>query len=174
MQVLKLKILLILTALTIIGEVASIFLWTTNHAVGGEPTARFSLAVDYRFAVANAAVFAVLNILALIWIFRRNKIGAPLLIAISVLNRAISYPLFIGGAHGIFITWTVILVIFAYNEFRGLSNFENAFLLTGTVLDLAISSLLFSAADNAGLGLGFYIVVLAVLTGIVAAIRNLR
>jgi hypothetical protein len=46
MRELKHKILLALSALTIIGEVASIFLWTTNRYVGGEPYARFSLAVS--------------------------------------------------------------------------------------------------------------------------------
>ncbi len=174
MQELKHNILLVLTAITIIGEIASIVLWTTNRPVGGEPYARFSLAVDYRIAIVNAAIFAVLNIISFIWIIRRNKIGAPFLIAISILNRAISYPLFIGGAHGIFITWTALLVIFGYVEYRGLSNFETAFLSAGTILDLAASSLLFSAVNSAFLGLIFYLAVLAVLAGIVIAIRKLR
>ncbi|MCK5628771.1 hypothetical protein KAI12_04820, partial [Candidatus Bathyarchaeota archaeon] len=69
------KILMILVAITIIGEVASIILWTTNPAISGEPEARFSLAVDYKIAVANAAIFAVLNLIALIWIKRQNKRG---------------------------------------------------------------------------------------------------
>jgi hypothetical protein len=77
MQDLKHKILLVLTALTIIGEFASIILWTTNRPVGGEPYARFSLAVDYTIAVANAAVFIVLNLVAFMWLFRRNKMGPP-------------------------------------------------------------------------------------------------
>jgi hypothetical protein len=168
------KILLVLTAITIIGEVASIILWTLNRPMGGEPYARFSLAVDYRIAIVNAATFAALNILAFIWIFRRNKLGAPFLIAISILNRVISYPLFVGGAHGIFITWTAILVIFAYAQYRGLSTFEIAFLSLGAILDVAISGMLFSAVDNAFLGLVFYLAVLAVLVGIVVAIRKFR
>ena len=174
MRDLKRKILLILTAITIIGEIASIILWITNRPIGGEPYARFTLAVDYRIAVADAAVFAALNIVGLIWIIKRNKNGALLLITNAILNRIISYPLFIGGAHGIFITFTTILVIFAYVEYRGLSNFETAFLSLGVILDLAVSSLLFSAADSAQLGLAFYLVVLAILVGIVVAIRKLR
>jgi hypothetical protein len=174
MQDLKHKILLILVAITIIGEVASIILWTTNRPVGGEPSARFSLAVDYTIAVANAAVFAVLNIISLIWIIRRNKIGSLLLIIASILNRIISYPLFIGGVHGIFITFTSILVIFAYAEYRGLRNFETAFLSLGAIFDLAVSSLLFNAVNNADVGLVFYLVVLAILVGVVVAIRKLR
>jgi hypothetical protein len=121
MQDLKHKILLVLVALTIIGEIASIILWTTNRPVGGEPYARFSLAVDYTIAVANAAVFAALNGIAFILIFRRNKIGPIFLITISIINRAISHPIFIGGVHGIFITWTILLIIFAYLDYKKLS-----------------------------------------------------
>ncbi len=173
MREIRHKILIVFTALTIIGEVLSIFLWVTNRPLGPEPSARFSLSVDYLIAVANAAVFAALNAVALAWIIRRNKLGAPLLIGISIINRVISDALFIGGAHGIFITWTTILVVFAYNEWRGLSNFETAFFALGTFGDLVLSSLLFTAAD-ASLGLVFYFAVLAVLFGVVVAKRKLR
>lgn len=115
------KALLLLVAVTIIAEVASIILWVVNPPLGVESEARFSLAVDYTYAVANAAVFAALNLVAFMWIFRRNKNGPLFLIAISIINRAISHPLFIGGVHGIFITWTALLVIFAYLDYRKLS-----------------------------------------------------
>ena len=114
------KILLVLTLITIIGEVASIFLWTINPRIPiGQ--ARFTLAVDFRIAVANSVVFAVLNVVALMWISRRNKIGPIFLIAISIINRLISELLFIGGVHAFFLTWTVILVIFSYLDYRKLS-----------------------------------------------------
>lgn len=119
MRELKHKILLALIAATVIGELGSIFLWVTNRPVAGEPYARFSLAVDYRLAVVDAAVFAALNILAFVWIQRKNKIGAPFLIAILILNRGLSSLLFIGGAHAILITWTALLVIFSYAEYIG-------------------------------------------------------
>jgi len=121
MRNLQHKTLLILTAITIVAEIASIILWTTNRPIAGEPYARFSLAVDYTIAVADAAVFAVLNLIALVLIFRRNKMGPIFLIVISIVNRAISQPIFIGGVHGIFLTWTAILVIFAYLDYRKLS-----------------------------------------------------
>jgi len=174
MQDIKHKILLILTAITIFGEVAAIILWTTNHPFAGEPYARFSLAVDYRIAIANVAVFAVLNLIALVWIIRRNKIGPIFLIAISIINRVISEFIFIGGAHGIFITWTALLVIFAYGEYRGLSKFETLFLSGGVIFDLAATALLFNAANNATIGLVFYFLLLAFLVGIVVAIKKLR
>jgi hypothetical protein len=120
MQDLKHKILLILTAITIIAEVGSIVLWTANPTIPlGQ--ARITLAVDYTIAVADAAVFAVLNFVALVWIIQRNKMGPIFLVAISITNRVISHPMFIGGAHPVFITWTVLLVIFAYLDYRKLS-----------------------------------------------------
>lgn len=120
MQDLKHKILLALTALTIIAEVASIILWTVNPTIPlGQ--ARITLAVDYTIAVANAAVFAVLNLVAFVWIKRRNPNGTLFLITISIINRLISHPIFIGGAHFVFITWTLLLIIFAYLDYRKLS-----------------------------------------------------
>ena len=121
MQELKYKILLVLTALTVVGEVASIILWTVNPILPSGQEIRFSLAVNYTIAVANAAVFVVLNLVAFVWLMRRNKMGPLFLIAISIANRVISDPIFIGGAHGIFITWTAVLVIFAYFDYRKLS-----------------------------------------------------
>jgi len=120
MQDLKHKILLVLTAITIIGEVGSIILWIVNPTIPlGQ--ARITLAVDYTIAVATAAVFAVLNLAAFVWILRRNKMGPIFLVVISIINRVISHPIFIGGAHLVFITWTVLLIIFAYLDYRKLS-----------------------------------------------------
>ena len=174
MKDLRHRILLILVTLTIFGEILSIFLWVSNRPLGGEPFSRFTLAVDYTVAIANSAVFAALNIIAFVLIFRRNKSGPLILIGISILNRIISYPLFIGGAHGVFITWTALLVILAWVEYRGLTNFELLFLSGGVIFDLVASALLFNAADNPVFGLGFYFLFLALLVGIVVAIKKLR
>ena len=128
MRDLQHKILLILTAITIVAEIGSIILWMVNPRIPlGQ--ARVTLAVDYRIAVADAAVFAVLNLAAFVWILRRTKMGPIFLIAISIINRVVSFPLFIGGAHKVFITWTVLLVIFAYLDYRKLSkqNYLNFF-----------------------------------------------
>jgi hypothetical protein len=120
MRDLQHKILLILVIITIIAEVASIIFWTVNPTIPlGK--ARVTLAVDFRIAIASAAVFAVLNFAAFILILQRNKTGPLLLIAISIINRVLSDPIFIGGAHIVFITWTVLLVIFAYLDYRRMS-----------------------------------------------------
>jgi hypothetical protein len=114
----KHKVLLALTALTIIGELVSIILWTANPTLPSGQHVRFTLAVDYIYAVANASVFLILNIVAFVWIYRRNKLGPLFLIAISVINRVVSHGIFIGGAHLFFIAWTVLLVVFAYLDYR--------------------------------------------------------
>ncbi len=119
MKDLQHKILLALVAITIIAEVASIIFWTVNPTIPlGK--ARVTLAVDFRIAVANAAVFVALNLVAYVLIFRRNRKGPLFLIGISIINRVISEPLFIGGAHLLFITWTILLVIFAILDYRKL------------------------------------------------------
>ena len=174
MQNLKLKILLVIVALTIIGEVASIILWTANPIIPSGENIRYTLAVDYTIAVGNAALFATLNIVALFLIIRRNKIGPLFLIAISIINRLISEPIFVGGIHLIFVTWTAQLVIFAYAEYRGVSNRGTIFLSGGVILDLIATSLIFSPANSLTLGIAFYAIFLAVLVGIAATITKLR
>ena len=77
------KFLLILVILTIVGEFVSIVLWIVNPPLSVEPNARFSLAVDYMFAIANAAVMIPLNLIALYGIFKRFRWG-PLFFIIVV------------------------------------------------------------------------------------------
>jgi hypothetical protein len=123
MQDLQHKILLVLTAFTIICEVASIIFWTVNLKIPlGQ--ARSFLAVDYKIPVASAAVFVVLNLVAFVWIKRRNKNGPLFLIALSIINRLISYTFFKGGDHLLFISWTALLIIFAYLDYRKLSKHQ--------------------------------------------------
>jgi hypothetical protein len=78
--------LIVLTLITIIAEVASIFLWTVNPTIPlGQ--ARVTLAVDYTIAVTSAVVFAILNSIALFWIIKGKTIGPVFLIVISIINR---------------------------------------------------------------------------------------
>jgi hypothetical protein len=174
MQELKHKILLVLIALTIIGEVASIILWTANPIIPTGEHIRYTLKVDYTIAVANAAVFVALNLVALVWIIRRNKMGPLFLIVISIINRLISEPIFVGGIHLVFVTWTAQLVIFAYVEYRGLSNRGTLFLSGGVILDLIVTSLLFNPVNSLIFGVAFYVLFLAILVGMLMAIKKLR
>ena len=120
MQDLVHKILLALTALTIVGEVATIIIWIVNPELP-LGIARSVLAVDYTIAVANGAVFVVLNLVALILIERRNKNGPLFLIAISILNKLVSFPIFVAGGFNVFMAWAIVLVIFAYLDYRRIS-----------------------------------------------------
>lgn len=115
------KVMLALTAITIIGEIGSIIIWLVNPTIPLGAQARFTLVVNYTIAVANAAVFAVLNIIAFILILKRNKLGLIFLIALSIVNRVVSSTFFIGGGHLIFITWSALLIIFALLDYRKLT-----------------------------------------------------
>jgi len=174
MKDLKHKILLVLVALTIIGEVASIILWTANPIIPTGENIRYTLRVNYTIAVGNAAVFVALNLVALIWIIQRNKMGPLFLIAISIINRLISEPIFVGGIHLIFVTWTAQLVIFAYVEYRGLSNRGTLFLSGGVILDLIATSLIFNPVNSLIFGVTFYALFLGILVGMLIAIKKLR
>ena len=168
------KILLLLVILTMIGQFASIVLWIINPPLGIEPSARFSLSVDYIFAVANAAVMIPLNLIAFYGIFKRLDWGPLFFIAISIGNRLLSHFLFIGGIHLIFTTVTAILVIFAYSDYKGLKISETAFLAGGALINFLLSSLLFDPVESVVLGFVFYFAFLISLVGSLIAIKKLR
>ncbi len=162
----KHKILLILISMTILGEVFSIIMWNVL------PESRISI-LDVQFGTINAAIMIPLNLLAFYWIIKGKKWAPLYFIAISIGNRLWSQPLFDGGIHMIFVTWTTILVIFAYNEYRELSNYETAFLSIGAISNLALSAFLFNPIDSLTYGLIFYITFLTILIGTVIALRKL-
>ena len=116
----------------------------------------------------------LLNLIALFGIIKRKNWAPLYFIAISIGNRLWSQPLFDGGIHMIFVTWTTILVVFTYNEYRGLSNYETAFLSIGAIANLALSAFLFNPVDSLTYGLIFYIAFLTILIGTVIALRKLR
>lgn len=163
----KHKILLILISMTIIGEVLSLLIWTL------QPEQRFTV-LSYELGVINAAIMVLLNLIALFGVIKRKNWAPLYFIAISIGNRLLSQPLFDGGIHMIFVTWTTIIVVFAYNEYRGLSNYETAFLSIGAIANLALSAFLFNPVDSLTYGLIFYIAFLTILIGTVIALRKLR
>ena len=112
------KILLILTTLTITGEILSILLWALNPTLPSGLQIRFSLSVDHTIAETNAAIMTALNSLALLLIVRKNRKGAIFLIVISIANRIVSGYIFIGGIHLFSMIWTIILIVFAYLDIK--------------------------------------------------------
>ena len=167
-EIIKHRILLILITLTIIGEALSILIWTF------QPETQLISLLNYELGVISAAVMIILNGLALYWIIKGISWAPLYFIVLSIGNRIWSQTHFDGGIHMIFVTWTGLLVIFAYNEYRGLNNVETGVLSVGVILDLALSSLLFNPVDSLTYGLIFYILFLVVLVGALIVIRKLR
>lgn len=164
----KHKILLILISLTIIGEALSIIMWTL------QPELQLISLLNYELGVISAGVMIVLNLFALYWIIK-GKTWAPIyFIALSIGNRLWSQTHFDGGVHMIFVTWTSLLVIFSYNEYRGLNNSETGILSFGVILNLALSSFLFNPVDSLTYGLIFYLLFLVFLVAVVMVIRKVR
>ena len=120
MQGLTHKILLALTLLTIIGEAATIFIWIFDPMLP-LGTARSSLAVDYRIAIVSDVALIALNVVALVWIYQKSKKGSLFVIAVSIGNRIFSIPIFVGIGFTVFAIWTIILVTFAYLDYRKIS-----------------------------------------------------
>jgi hypothetical protein len=115
------KLLLILISIAIIGEIFSIIIWAVNPLIfQGLHEARFTLAVDYEIAILNAGIMVVLNLVSFFGIIKRKKWGPLILIISSIGNRIASHPIFIGGTHLVFISWTIVLVVFSIIEYRQL------------------------------------------------------
>lgn len=163
----KHKILLLLVALTIIGELLSIILWTTG--LGTDVSI-----IDLQLGIVNAAIMIPLNLIALLGIIKGKKWGSLFLIAISIGNRLWSQLLFIGGIHLIFVTWTALLVIFAFSEYKGLSNLETGVLSGGMLLNFGLSVLLFNPFESLTSGLLFYSLFMVFLVGAIIVYRKLR
>lgn len=164
----KHKILLILLSLTIIGEVLSIIIWAKV------PAERFTLTVGWEIAVLNAVIMIPLNLMALFWIIKRSKLGPLFLIVISIGNRIASQLIFNGGMHLIFVTWTALLVVFAYLEYRQLNTLEALFLAGGVIFALIASILIFTFTGNTIFGVIVYALVLVFVIGALTAIKKFR
>ena len=153
-------------ALTIIGEGLSIVLWTTG--LGTDVSI-----IDLQLGIVNAAIMIPLNLVALFGIIKGKKWGSLFLIVISIGNRLVSQFLFIGGIHLIFVTWTALLVIFAFSEYKELSNLETGVLSGGMLSNFGLSVLLFNPFESLTSGLLFYSLFMVFLVGAIIVYRKL-
>jgi len=135
MQEIPRKILYILIVLTILGEVFSIYMFSSNTSVNPESGfgPRDGLVVDWEIAALNAVIMVPLNLLALVLIIKRKEWGPLFFITISVGNRIASQFFFDSGMHGLFISWTILLVFFAYYVHHKLNKIEILSILAGAV-----------------------------------------
>ena len=162
------KILYVLIFLTVIGESISIFLWTNS------PVQRSVLIVDWEIAVLNAVIMVPLNLLALFWIIKRKDWGPLFLIAISIGNRIASQIFFDSGMHGLFITWTALLVFFAYFTYRPLNKIEILSILGGYVTGFIAFILTYNYTYNSIISTTALFLVLISWIGTIKAIMKYR
>ena len=171
MQEIPRKILYILIVLTILGEIFSIIMWTTNPSGSQDGfNQRSVLIVDWEIAVLNAAIMVPLNLLALFWIFKRKEWGPIFFIAISVGNRIASQFFFDSGMHGIFISWTILLVFFAFYVYHKLNKNEILSILAGAVSGFPVFYYVFWATINEVISTFSWVLVIATWIGTVKLI----
>jgi hypothetical protein len=119
------KILIIFVAINIIGDIGNVAFWWAS------PDSRAaSLNTGYigvNAGVDNALiagtitllVVAVIYIVALFGLMKRTKWAPKLIIAISIVNRALALVLyFISPAFAFWAVWTIILIAISYFDLR--------------------------------------------------------
>jgi len=89
-----------------------------------------------------------LNLLALFWIIKRKEWGPIFFIAISVGNRIASQFFFDSGMHGIFISWTILIVFFAFYVYHKLNKIEILSILAGAVSGFPVFYYVFKYTIN--------------------------
>ena len=119
------KILMLFIVINIVGDVGNVLVWWTNPS-----TRALSLNTGYIGVAAGAEgaliagtvillVVAVVYVVALFGLMRRQNWAPLLVIAISVANRVLALFLYaISAAFLLWAVWTVILVVLAYLVWR--------------------------------------------------------
>ena len=132
MQEIPRKILYILIILTVLGEIFSIVQFSSGDSIN--PDVEFEpLKVGDELAILNAAIMVPLNLLALFLIIKRVGWAPLFFIAISVGNRMWSQFIYGSGMHGLFISWTILLVFFAYYVYRKMNWTEIISIAAGAI-----------------------------------------
>ena len=120
-------ILIPLVAINIIGDVGNIVLWnslpsTQESLMGGHIA---SLAGAENALAAGTIILAVVSVtyvVALFGLLKKQKWGPLLVIAISIVNRAIAVFLYLFNQFFfLWFAWTIILLVVAFLDFRKLS-----------------------------------------------------
>ena len=115
------KTLIRLVGLNVAFDVLSIPFWIALPSLQTAQSTS-TLTVNTSIAIVDAAIAAALFAIALLGIIKKQKWGALLVIAISIVNRAIAVFLYeFSVAFGFWVIWTVILVVLAYLDLRKLS-----------------------------------------------------
>ena len=160
MQEIPRKILYILIILTVLGEIFSIYQFSAGDSIN--PDVEFEpLKVGDEIAILNAAIMVPLNLLALYLIMKRVEWGPLFFIAISVGNRMWSQFIYDSGMHGLFISWTILLVFFAFYVYHKLNKIEILSIFAGAVSGFPVFYYVFWATINEVIATGAWVLVIA-------------
>jgi hypothetical protein len=119
------RLLVFFVVVNIIGELGTIAFWY------GSPSSQVSLlpsilgtsinnnTVTLAIGSALTALVAIVYIFSLLGLTKKQKWGPLMVIAISIVNRALAVVIYeISIAFVFWLVWTVILLVFAYLDFR--------------------------------------------------------
>jgi hypothetical protein len=113
-------VLMVLVTLAIIGGFASVVIWYIM------PDLRMTLLVDYTLAGNVAGIVAFVNLIALIGIKMKEKWGPLLIIVVVIPNRILGFLFFeVNAGQIVFIVWSVILILFAWFDYKQLPKKEH-------------------------------------------------
>jgi hypothetical protein len=119
------RLLMFFVVVNIIGELGTVAFWY------GSPSSRVSLlpsilgtsinneSVTLAVGSALTALVAVVYVVALLGLSKKQKWGSLMVIAVSIVNRVLALVIYeISIAFVFWFVWTVILLVFAYLDFR--------------------------------------------------------
>jgi hypothetical protein len=122
------RLLIFFVLINIIGDLGNVAAWwanpdsralSLNNGIIGSAVGTDSALIAGSVILT---VVAVVYIASLIGLFRKQKWGSLLVIAISIANRVLAVFLYkISAAFAFWGIWTIILVVFAYLDHRNLA-----------------------------------------------------
>jgi hypothetical protein len=119
------KILMLFIAINIIGDIGNVAFWWASPSSRAASLNTGYIGVSAGIDNALIAGTIVLLVISIVYIaslfglMKRLKWALPLIIAISIANRALALVLyFISPAFVFWAVWTVILVVLAYLDWR--------------------------------------------------------
>jgi hypothetical protein len=119
------KILILFIAINIIGDIGNVAFWWASPSSRAASLNTGYIGVSAGIDNALIAGTIVLLVISIVYIaslfglMKRLKWALPLIIAISIANRALALVLyFISPAFAFWAVWTVILVVLAYLDWR--------------------------------------------------------
>jgi hypothetical protein len=119
------KILIIFVAINIIGDIGNVAFWWANPASRAASLNTGYIGMNAGISNALTAgtiillLVSVVYILALFGLLKHKQWAPKLIIAISVVNRALSLVLyFISPAFAFWAIWSIMLIVFSYFDWR--------------------------------------------------------